>query len=266
VRWRTCFRNQIGTARAWADGMSGGATRPGRKSGKAQPSALGLRRVDVLQGLPDAMLDALAGECAWRTFDPGEHIISRDADDHSAYFIVTGRVRVTMYSRTGRQVTFTDQRAGELLGELAAIDGGRRALDVIALEPTLVAAVPPATFMQLLFSHPRVVERVLRRLTGLVRETAERVIELSTLGVQNRIHAELLRLASKAGIEANRARLEPAPRHADIASRVSTNREQVTREMTVLANAHLIAKDGAAMVVLDVERLARMVEEVRGAG
>jgi CRP-like cAMP-binding protein len=218
----------------------------------------------VLQGVPDAELEALARESTWRTFDPDQYIISRDADDRSAYFIVAGRVRVTMYSRTGKQVTFTDQGAGELLGELAAIDGGRRALDVIALEPTLVAAIPPATFMRLLVSQPLVVERVLRRLTRLLRDTAERVIELSTLGVQNRIHAELLRLALKAGIEGNRARLDPAPKHSDIASRVSTNREQVTREMTVLANAQLIAKEGTAMVVLNVERLARMVEEVRG--
>jgi CRP-like cAMP-binding protein len=245
--------------------MSGGRVRGSTTSGIAQPSALGLRRVDVLLGVPDAVLDGLARESIWRSFDPDQYIISRDADDHSACFIVAGRVRVTMYSSSGKQVTFTDQGAGELVGELAAIDGGRRALDVIALEPTLVAAIPPAIFMQLLLSQPLVAERVLRRLTRLLRDTAERVIELSTLGVQNRIHAELLRLAVKAGIEGNRARLAPAPKHTDIASRVSTSREQVTREMTVLANAHVIAKDGAAMVVLDVEQLARMVEEVRGA-
>jgi CRP-like cAMP-binding protein len=227
-------------------------------------SAFGLRQVGVLQGLPDAILDTLARECTWRRFEPDQFIITRDADDHNAYFIISGRVRATMYSRAGKQVTFTDQVAGELLGELAAIDGGRRALDVIALEPTLVASIPPATFMQLLLTQPLVAERVLRRLTRLLRETAERVIELSTLGVQNRIHAEVLRLAMKAGVHANRARLDPAPKHADIASHVSINREQVTREMSALTNAHLLAKDGAALLVLDVERLARMVAEVRG--
>jgi CRP/FNR family cyclic AMP-dependent transcriptional regulator len=232
--------------------------------GGVQVSAFGLRQVGVLQGLPDAILDTLARECTWRRFEPDQFIITRDADDHNAYFIISGRVRATMYSRAGKQVTFTDQVAGELLGELAAIDGGRRALDVIALEPTLVASIPPATFMQLLLTQPLVAERVLRRLTRLLRETAERVIELSTLGVQNRIHAEVLRLAMKAGVHANRARLDPAPKHADIASHVSINREQVTREMSALASMQLLAKDGSALLVLDVERLARMVAEVRG--
>ena len=169
-----------------------------------------------------------------------------------------------MYSRDGRQVTFDDQVAGEFLGELAAIDGARRALDVIALESTLVALISPAVFMRLILARPIVVERVLKRLTRLLRETSERVIELSTLGVQNRIHAEVLRLAMKAGVRDNSARLAPAPKHADIASRVSTNREQVTREISVLVKTGLLAREDSALIVLDVERLARLVQEMRG--
>jgi CRP-like cAMP-binding protein len=233
-------------------------------SHSAQPSALGLRRVALLQDLPEAVLDALARECSWRTFDPEQTIIARDADDRNVYFIISGRVQVTMYSRRGRQVTFDDQVAGELLGELSAIDGARRALDVIAVEPTLVAALSPATFMQLVFDQPLVAERVLRRLARLLRNTAERVIELSTLGVQNRIHAELLRLATRAGVRANAACLDPAPKHTDIANRVSTNREQVTREISALVMADVLAREGSALRILDIERLAHMVREVRG--
>jgi CRP-like cAMP-binding protein len=94
---------------------------------------------------------------------------------------------------------------------------------------------------------------------------AERVIELSTLGVQNRIHAELLRLAADAGVLDNTARLSPAPTHAEIASRVSTNREQVTREFSALARGGLLRKERNALVVLDVARLQRTVAEVRTA-
>jgi CRP-like cAMP-binding protein len=233
------------------------------RSHSSQASALGLRRIALLEGLPDAALEALARQCAWRTCAVDQHIISRDAGDRNVYFIVSGRVRATMYSRAGRQVTFGDQVAGEFLGELAAIDGERRALDVIALEPTLVASLTPTAFAELLREQPVIVDRVLRRLTRLLRDTSERVIELSTLGVQNRIHAELLRLAAKAGVDSNAARLNPAPKHADIANRVSTNREQVTREISALVRSGLLAKDGAALVVCDVQRLQQMVEEVR---
>jgi CRP/FNR family cyclic AMP-dependent transcriptional regulator len=83
--------------------------------------------------------------------------------------------------------------------------------------------------------------------------------------VQNRIHAEILRLAREAGVERNRARLDPGPKHADIASQVSTYREQVTRELSALAKAGILEKQGAALVVRDVARLEKMVEELRAA-
>ncbi|MDX1485398.1 MAG: helix-turn-helix domain-containing protein, partial [Alphaproteobacteria bacterium] len=90
------------------------------------------------------------------------------------------------------------------------------------------------------------------------------VFEFSTLAVKNRIHAELLRLARRSGIEGNRASLSPAPTHSEIASRVSTHREAVTRELNAMAKDGLIARSGGGLVVTDVERLAEMVEEVTG--
>jgi CRP-like cAMP-binding protein len=230
---------------------------------QVQASALGLRRIALLDGLGDDALEALAQRCAWRRYDADQTIFTRDAGDRSVYFIVAGRVRVTMYSAAGRQVTFNEQAAGEFLGESSAIDGKPRALDVVALESTLVASLTSAGFWELLRNHPVIVERVLKRLTGLLRGTSERIIELSTLGVQNRIHAELRRLASAAGVKGNVAHIDPAPTHAEIASRVSTNREQVTRELSALMKAGLLAKDGGALRVLDVKRLERMVAEVR---
>jgi CRP/FNR family transcriptional regulator, cyclic AMP receptor protein len=105
---------------------------------------------------------------------------------------------------------------------------------------------------------------VMRGLCHLVREISERVIDLATLGVQNRVHAELLRLAREAGCADNRARLDPSPTHAEMASRVSTNREQVTRELNALQARGLLAKEGRALLLQDVAQLERMVAEVRG--
>jgi CRP-like cAMP-binding protein len=232
----------------------------------AAPSTLGLRGVALLEGLSDERLEWIARQCAWRGYAAGQHIISREAPDRDVHLIVAGRVRITTYSAAGRQVTFRDERAGEVLGDVAAIDGRPRSADAIALEGVLVASMSPGSFRGLMEQEPVVAERVLRRLAGLIRGLSERVIELSTLGVQNRIHAELLRLAREAGVDANRARIDPAPRHADIASQVSTYREQVTRELSALAKLGILAKDGKALVVRDVDRLAKMVREVRAAG
>ena len=227
------------------------------------PSSLGLRSVELLQGLAPEKLDAIAQQCVWRNYDAGQRIISRNASDRDVYLLVSGKVRITTYSEGGRQVTFRDIGTGDLFGEVAALDDKPRSADVIALEPALIASMRPANFRDLLSNEPQLAQRVLRRLAGLVRGLSVRVIDLSTLGVQNRIHAELLRLAREAGVSRNSARIDPAPKHADIASQVSTYREQVTRELSALAKLGVLSKEGTALVVLDMKRLEKMVEEVR---
>lgn len=228
-----------------------------------QASTLGLRTVRLLQGLSQERLEILAAQCNWRRVEPGQVIVARNSPDRDVHFVVSGRVRVTSFSAGGKQVTFRDEEAGEMFGDLAAIDAKPRSADVLALDSVLVASLSPEHFRDLIAAEPLVRERVLQRLAGLVRLLSERVIELSTLGVQNRIHAELLRLARTSGQGGNRIRLDPAPKHADIASQVSTYREQVTREFSALTKQGLLEKDGTGIVLTDVERLERIVTEVR---
>jgi CRP/FNR family cyclic AMP-dependent transcriptional regulator len=228
-----------------------------------QASTFGLRNVKILQGLSQERLEILAAQCSWRTVEPGQVIVARNSHDRDVHFVASGRVRITSFSAGGKQVTFRDQEPGEMFGDLAAIDGQPRSADVLALDTVLVASLSPEHFRALIAAEELVRERVLQRLAGLVRLLSERVIDLSTLGVQNRIHAELLRLARSSGATGQQARIDPAPKHADIASQVSTYREQVTRELSLLTKQGLLAKDGNALVLLDVPKLERMVEEVR---
>jgi CRP-like cAMP-binding protein len=229
----------------------------------ALPSSLGLRNIALLEGLSPERLETLARDCAWRNFKAEQRIITRAEPDRDLYFIISGRVRVTTYSAAGRQVTFRDYGPGEHFGEVAAIDGMARSADVEGLEPGLLASLTPATLQRLLCEQPALAERLLRDLACLVRRLSERVIDLSTLGVHQRLYAEVLRLAREAGVKANRARIDPAPKHADLAGQVSTYREQVTRELSALARRGVLGREGRALVVLDVARLQKMVEEVK---
>jgi CRP-like cAMP-binding protein len=229
-----------------------------------QRSSLMLRRVPLLDGLSDERLDSLAQLCVWRSLDAGKPVLARNDDKGGVFFVISGRVRATIHAANGRQVTFRDLCSGDHFGDLAAIDGQPRSVDVVTLEPSVVAGLAREHFLDLLQQEPKTALRVMAHLAQRVRQLSERVIELSTLGVQNRLHAELLRLARDAGVQGNRARLDPAPRHVDLAAQVSTNREQITRELSALTRRGLLQKDGKALLVLDVAELARMVAEVQG--
>ncbi|MDM0023339.1 Crp/Fnr family transcriptional regulator [Variovorax saccharolyticus] len=229
-----------------------------------QRSSLGLQQIALLQGLPAERLDRLAQCCQWRSLPAGMPVLLRSERKSDVYFLVSGALRVTSYAANGRQVTFRDPQEGEHFGDISAIDGQPRSADVVTLKPSVVASLDREDFLALLRDEPVVAERVMRGLAALVRQLSDRVIDLSTLGVQNRVHAELLRLARLAGVDCNRARLEPVPTHAELASRIGTNREQVTRELNALRRDGLLAKEGKALLVPDVARLAALVAEVRG--
>jgi CRP/FNR family transcriptional regulator, cyclic AMP receptor protein len=228
-----------------------------------EPSILGLKRVRLLEGLSPSAVEQLAQQCRWRRVLAQQRVISREARDQDVYLIVSGRVRITSFSASGRQVTYRDMPAGEWFGDFAAIDGMPRSADVVALEDCVVAAMSPAVFRKLLHEHPTACDRILQRLVSSVRDLTERIFDLSTLGVQNRVHAELLRLGKQTGVKGNVARIHPAPKHAEIASQVSTYREQVTREISAMVKQGLIQRAGRALVIPDVARLEKMVADVR---
>jgi CRP-like cAMP-binding protein len=236
-----------------------------RDTGRDRPefSITGLRRIALFGTLPDSALQRIARQCVWRRYHPNQAIISRNAADHDVYLIVSGIVRVTAFSGTGRQLTYRELGAGEWFGDLAAIDSGPRSADVLAQCEAVLAILSANRFMRLLADYPDVSAALLRHLVARVRDLSDRLFSLSTLGVQNRVHAELLRLARSSGIADNTARIDPAPRHVDIACQISTYREQVTRELTQLRKQGILTRDGAALVVEDIRSLERMVTEVR---
>ena len=223
-----------------------------------QMSYLGLARTPLLADLSHDRLNALASRCAWRWFDPGQLMISRHTSGNDVHLIVDGRVRIHVYAADGREVLLTHVQEGGIVGDFAAVDGGLRTTDAHASSKVLSASLPAADFKQLLREEPRVEERYVRYLVGLVRQLTDRVIELSTLAVQNRIRAELLRLA-RATTTGDAAKLEPAPRHADIAAQVGTTREQVTRELSLLAREGMLLRGEGSLVITDIKRLEDLV-------
>jgi CRP-like cAMP-binding protein len=223
-----------------------------------------LRRVRILADLPQARLEQLASTCRWQDYDAGEPILGYQDPSTEAFFLAAGKARVIIYSAEGKAVVFSDLKPGSMFGEVAAIDGGARSAGVDAVEPSTIASLTASQFQGLLVQEPTVAVATLQRLTAEVRRLSERVLEFSTLAVQNRIHAELLRLATEAGQQQGQALLSPAPSLADIADRISTHREAVSRELSRLGSEGLLRRDGSGLRITDVARLERLVRDARG--
>jgi len=223
-----------------------------------------LANVGIFSDLDAADIAKLEQRCSWKRFGRQELIIDRQAESREVYFIVAGKVRVVNYSMSGREVTFDDLAAGNHFGELAALDSQPRSANVVAIEPTTVASLTHETFRELLHEHPEVASRILVHMAQIIRASTERIMDLSTLGANNRVYAELLRLSKPGVRDDNTATIQPIPIHGDIASRVSTTRETVARVLGDLSRTDLVKREDDRLIILDVERLEDMVEQFRG--
>lgn len=230
----------------------------------SKPQERTLAGVEMLRELDDGARKALEQRCHWQVYSAGEEIIGWQEASDDMYFLIDGLARVAIYSGSGKLVGFHQIDPGNPFGEYAAIDGQPRSANVEAAEECLVARMSSAMFWATLENEPTVVAALLKRLVGQIRSLTTRVFEFSTLAVSNRIQAELLRLARNSGTADNTALITPAPTHTEIASRISTHREAVTRELSRLTQINVIRREGRALCVTDVERLARMVQEATG--
>jgi len=230
------------------------------------PVERSLKKIALFKDVPADTLERVQRLCSWRRFEPGDPIIDYlDASD-DVFFIAEGAAHVTLYSVDGKVVSFRDLGPGAVFGEYAAIDSSPRSASVVAMTGgCLVASMTRRRFRELLQTDLKVTEALLKHLVNELRELTSRVYEFSTLPVNDRIRAEVLRLARRVAPKGNVVRIVPAPTHAHIASCVSTHREAVTRELNRLSKEGIIEQQKqACLIVRDIDRLASMIHEATG--
>ncbi len=229
------------------------------------PKIHDLSNITVLASLGSGERRDFEKSCRWRHFTEGEQIIDQAGEQRDVYFLAAGRVRVVNFTLQGREVAIEDLDEGSYFGELAALDGRPRSSSVVALSDAEIAKMAPERFLAVLKMYPEVALRIMVNLAGMVRNSTERIVDLSTLGANNRAHAELLRRARMDGLdEKDGILLKPIPVHSDMASRAGTTRETVARVLNDLARQGIVKRDTDALVISDPDRLQEIVDEVRG--
>ena len=189
----------------------------------------------------------------------GRTLVEKDSRSTDVFLLREGTAQVVLYSPAGREVWVNTAGPGDLVGELAALDGEPRSTSVVALTNLSVIAMTAAEFLACLEASPHAALWLARRFAAGMRKLTEQVYELSLLNVQTRVHRELLRLARTGELHGGVIEIRPAPTHAELASRIGTHREAVTREIRALAKDNIIKSGRRSLIILNLERLERTV-------
>lgn len=197
-------------------------------------------------------------------FKRGYTVISGGGSSCDVYVVLEGMVQVVLFSANGRDVILRTIGPGGLFGEYAAIDGGSRSATVVTLGDCVLVRISGKDFRDGVEHVPGAALWMAQHLVGQIRTLTSKLFELSSLAVRNRLHCELLRLAGTRTTSGASIMIEPAPTHQELASRIGTHREAVTREMRYLADHGVLEQQRRRLVILDVHALTVLVRDAIG--
>ena len=212
-------------------------------------------RLDVLKYAPDALRREITQRLRVIRAAKGRTLVEKGSRSTDVFFLLEGRAKALLYSANGREVCVHNIGPRDMFGEIAVLDGQPRSASIVASSDILVVAMHANDFMVCLESSPAAGVWLARAMASTVRRLTEQVFELSALNVQARIHCELLRLAQKGERRNNGIEVRPAPTHAELATRIGTHREAVTRELGALEDRRIISYGRRSLTIIDLARL-----------
>ncbi len=221
-----------------------------------------LKRIKLFEGLGDADYEWIAEKINVKVYKKNNEVINKNDEDKDVIFIISGQLKVVVYSPNGREVVIDEVYEGDYVGEMACITNSARTSSVIAAEKSKLAFMKGADFKELAKSN-KISEKLLADMAEMLKKSTVRITDLSLLDAPHRVCAEILRLAEDSGITEGRAVVYPVPTHAEIANRVGTTRETVTRILSDLQKKDVFIKEGDMIIISDINILKSMIDAVR---
>lgn len=202
---------------------------------------LSLKKIPLLEKLPDEALNALAAKAKAIKFAKQAVIISEGDKGNSLYIILSGKVRVFSSDDKSKEVTLLIQGAGSYFGELALLGDEPRSASIEALEKTVCATLTKSEFKAWLLVYPEVAIGLLSDLSDKIRYLTEKVKQLALSNVYERTIKVLQEMAVQEGevwVVANK------PTQQELANMVGSSREMVNKVMKELTKGgYVVIKD-----------------------
>jgi CRP-like cAMP-binding protein len=142
-----------------------------------------LRSVDLFREMDPADVAAVADIVDERVSPPGQHVFF-EGDIATEFFgVASGRIRVYVPG-DGGELDVGIVREGEMFGEGGMLDGGPRVASAVAIDPSIVLAVPRGAWLRILEERPDLGRRALAAVGASLRRYTSDAIDLLFIDVQ----------------------------------------------------------------------------------
>jgi CRP/FNR family transcriptional regulator, cyclic AMP receptor protein len=233
----------------------------GEEEGARVPALLTLDGVKVLASVPEEERRFLETRCTFRRIAAGQVLMERFGVSRAVYFIVSGRARVVHMLDGTDEVTIAVVSDGDALGEISAIDGGGASATVIAEDDVTIAELPKEEFQQLIVRRGEVALSLLKRWAAIIRNLDDKVSLVSSIGPEQRIYSEIIRLARVEKPGSNRWLVPEMPSHQELAVRAQTSRDAVASAIAEIASRGIAERRTRSLYINDYKALQDLMRQ-----
>jgi CRP-like cAMP-binding protein len=220
-----------------------------------------LRRTALFGELDDTDLNALAERAIERRLARDEILFVAGDEARGLFVIVSGSLRAFREGVDGREQVIHVERAGATIAELPVFDDKPYPSTVAAEEETVVLYLDKNDVKSLCLKYPQIALAALKMLAGRLRRCAELVEALSLREVDQRLARWLLSEARARGRRvASGVEVTLALTNQQIAARIGSVREVVSRALSRLQQNGLITVDGRRVTICDEQALEVFAE------
>ena len=220
-----------------------------------------LRRTLLFADLGEVELAALASRATEQKLGKGEILFLAGDAARGVFVIVDGAVRAYRVGTDGREQVIHVERTGATIGDVPVFDEGTYPSNVSGEEDTVLLFIPKTEVQRLCLEHPRIALSALKLLARRLRNCANLVETLSLHDVDRRLARLLLTEARARGVPRGKSvELEFTLTHQQVASRIGSVREVVSRAFGRLQQAGLVRLDGRKVTIQDERQFREYVE------
>jgi CRP-like cAMP-binding protein len=245
-----------------------GVDAPIRTSGRQPRRNLAAMKREALLTSPffnhmkPAELDELIGASSERRVTKGTLIFSKNDPGSFMLAVLTGHIRVGSVSLEGREVTLNVIGPGEIVGEIALLDGKPRSAAAVAAEDTAMMVIERQVFLPFLLRHEGLVERMLIVLCDRLRRTSTALEEIALFDLQARLARLLVKLSLDYGRPVPAGiRIDLKLSQRDLSNLVASSRESVNKQLKIWRDAGILDIEAGHLILRDQAAFRTLFEE-----
>jgi CRP/FNR family cyclic AMP-dependent transcriptional regulator len=202
-----------------------------------------LSKTELFAGLPDSELQKCAEAFHEARFAKGEMLFARGDPGKHLYIVADGRVRLAISTDEGRELSFRHAIAGDLFGEIAALDGGPRLAEASALTPVAAYSLERKAFRDILADRPAVAAKLIEFLCKRLRDTSSQLEAIALHPLHVRLARFLIfALANRTAPPGKRVPLELGFSQGELALLLGATRPKVNEAFGALETAGAIGR------------------------